>query len=180
MKIYTKTGDQGTTSLLGGTRVPKHHLRIEAYGTLDELNSWVGTIRSAMLYQESIPVLNQIQNDLFNIGSHLATDPSKNKVKLPDFNSNSISILENEIDKMDADLPALTNFILPGGSSLVGQIHITRCVCRRAERLITHLAELENVDPIFIQYINRLSDYFFTLGRREALAQGAEEILWQA
>ena len=180
MKIYTKTGDQGTTSLLGGTRVPKHHIRIEAYGTLDELNSWVGTIRASLSYKEAILILNQIQNDLFNIGSHLATDPSKTKVKLPEFKQNNIEILENEIDKMDADLPALTNFILPGGSSLVGQIHISRCVCRRAERLITHLAEIESVDPVFIQYINRLSDYLFTLARREALAQGAEEILWQA
>lgn len=179
MKIYTRTGDAGETSLLGGTRVPKHHLRIECYGTVDELNSWIGVVRAGFDEEVVQTVLDAVQNNLFTIGSHLATDPAKTNVKLPDFEAGEVETLETEMDAMDKQLPPLKNFILPGGSTVVANCHVARCVCRRTERLITHLAETEVVNPDALKYINRLSDYLFVLGRYIAHKTGAQEIPWK-
>ena len=159
MKIYTKTGDKGQTSLFGGKRVPKHHLRIDAYGTVDELNSYIGLIRDQDIDKQSIDTLIEIQDRLFTIGSILATEPENTKVKVPQLNSDDIVLLENEIDVMNENLPEMRSFVLPGGHTIVSYCHITRCVCRRAERIISHLAELETVDEIVLIYLNRLSDY---------------------
>lgn len=179
MKIYTRTGDAGETSLLGGTRVPKHHLRIECYGTVDELNSWIGVVRAGFDEEGVQTVLDAVQNNLFTIGSHLATDPAKTNVKLPDFEVGEVETLETEMDAMDKQLPPLKNFILPGGSAVVANCHVSRCVCRRTERLIKHLAETEVVNPDALKYINRLSDYLFVLGRYIAHKTGAQEIPWK-
>jgi cob(I)alamin adenosyltransferase len=176
MKIYTKTGDKGQTSLIGGVRVPKHHIRIEAYGTLDELNSYMGYVHSCLTGHSRL-VLQEIQDRLFTIGSHLASDP-KSKMIVPDVHQKDIDLLENEIDKMNEALPPLKNFILPGGSRDVSVIHVARCVCRRAERLITQLSEEHTVDALILQYINRLSDYLFVLARKLALDTGVEESVW--
>ena len=146
MKIYTKTGDKGQTSLIGGTRVPKHHLRIEAYGTVDELNSWIGLLRDHPIGDHTITMLIDIQDRLFTIGSLLASDPEKGKMKLPELHLSDIEELEKEIDRMDEALPALKSFILPGGHPVVSYIHIARCVCRRCERLVTHLSEETSVN----------------------------------
>lgn len=167
MKIYTKTGDKGLTSLIGGTRVPKHHLRIECYGTVDELNSYIGMIRD----QEGISdlqknVLKEIQDRLFTVGSSLASDPLKSKMKIPDLYEQDIEFLEREIDNMNEELPELRHFVLPGGNVAVSFCHIARCVCRRAERLTVHLAEQSEVDEKITIYLNRLSDYLFVLGRK--------------
>ncbi len=165
MKIYTKTGDRGETSLIGGTRVPKSHLRIEAYGTIDELNSWIGLIRDQQISNVSVKALLEIQDRLFTIGSLLAADPEKSKMKLPLINANNITFLEQEIDSMNEVTPELKSFILPGGHTTVSYCHIARCVCRRAERLVVHLNEDSPVEDKIIIYINRLSDYLFTLAR---------------
>lgn len=179
MKIYTRTGDSGQTSLLGGTRVPKHHLRIECYGTTDELNSWIGLVRSGFEDNHVELVLDTIQNNLFVIGSHLAADPTKPNIKIPELNERDITMLEDEMDAMDKQLPALKNFILPAGSTVVAHCHIARCVCRRAERLVTHLSETEQVQQGALIYLNRLSDYLFVLGRYIAHQTGVEEIVWK-
>ncbi len=179
MKIYTKKGDTGTTQLIGGTRVPKHHIRIEAYGTVDELNSNIGMLADLMneLKLEK-DLLRIIQDRLFTLGSLLAADPEKNNMKLPTIKLADVELLENAIDAMDSQLPAMTHFILPGGNIAVSQAHITRCVCRRAERMITHLNEIAEVDGLIIQYLNRLSDYLFTLSRFISKQFNAEEIKW--
>ena len=181
-KIYTKTGDKGLTTLIGGTKVPKNHLRIEAYGTIDELNSWTGMLNDQFAHEATRLVLREIQDRLFTIGSMLATDPAKkSKLALPDLHDSDITMLEKEMDAMDKNLPELKAFLLPGGHIAVSTAHITRCVCRRAERLCVGLQEMqEHVDPLIIQYLNRLSDYFFVLSRMISKHMGTEEIAWRA
>lgn len=176
-KIYTKTGDAGETSLFGGKRIPKHHVRIEAYGTVDELNSHIGMLRDQILISEIREELLGIQHTLFVLGSHLAATPGKN-LSLPNFDPEEIVRLERAIDFMDEHLQPLKTFILPGGHPHVSQTHICRCVCRRAERNATHLHETEPVNPDIIRYLNRLSDYFFTLARYVGLKMNAEEVPW--
>lgn len=181
MKIYTKTGDKGTTSLIGGTKVPKSHLRIEAYGTIDELNSYLGLVRDLLTLEHSRGVISEIQDRLFTIGSSLACDPVKEpRMRLPDLDPGDITLLEQEIDAMNADLEPMKSFIIPGGHPTVSHIHISRCVCRRAERACVGL-ELESLElePMILQYLNRLSDYLFMLGRYTAKGLGAPEIPWK-
>ena len=179
-KVYTKTGDSGTTGLIGGTRVPKHHLRLEAYGTVDELNSYIGLIRSHEIEDKTRDVLFIIQNKLFLIGSRLATDESKSdlKQKLP-IAEEDILLLEKEMDRMDEKLPELNNFVLPGGSKLNGFCHVARTVCRRAERRANQLAIEIDINPLLLKYLNRLSDYLFILSRKVLLDVGADEIKWE-
>lgn len=180
MKIYTKTGDQGKTSLLGGSRVAKYHLRIEAYGTVDELNSHIGVLRS---YEVGEPIRNTliaIQNMLFTMGSQLASEPGDRKFEIPELIPADITFLEKAIDQMDDNLPKMRNFVLPGGNLAVGQAHVARCVCRRAERIILHLKDESDVpEPIPI-FVNRLSDYLFVLSRQLSHDLGATEIPWRA
>jgi cob(I)alamin adenosyltransferase len=178
MKIYTKKGDNGTTSLIGGTRVPKHHLRIESYGTVDELNSYIGLIRDQNIAKEDITVLLEIQDRLFTIGSHLAAEPGKSKMVLPELFEKDITFLEDEIDRMDDLLEEMRSFVLPGGNTVVSYSHIARCVCRRAERIAVHLSEESEVDEKIITYLNRLSDYLFTLSRKLTKDLDANEIAW--
>lgn len=166
MKIYTKTGDKGETSLIGGTRVPKHHIRIESYGTVDELNSYIGLIMCQDIDKHSQKILKEIQDRLFTIGSSLASDPEKSKMKIPDLKEQDILLLENEMDKMNETLPELKHFILPGGNTVASYCHIARCVCRRAERLTINLATGSFVDSKITIYLNRLSDYLFVLARK--------------
>jgi len=182
IKIYTKTGDKGTTSLIGGTKVPKSDIRIETYGTVDELNSWMGLINDQLNDDSLRNDLREIQDRLFTIGSSLATDAEKEpKMKLPDLTSADIQFLESKIDAMTSELPQMKSFILPGGHVTVSSIHITRCVCRRAERLAVSMLQHELfVDEKVIQYLNRLSDYLFTLARYAAQKLGTEEIPWKA
>jgi cob(I)alamin adenosyltransferase len=179
MKIYTKTGDKGQTSLIGGTRVPKHHIRIEAYGTIDELNSWIGLIRDQNIDTHNKEILLEIQDRLFTIGSSLASDPDKSRMKIPDLKEVDISLLEKEMDDMENLLPELKSFILPGGHTTVSYCHISRCVCRRAERLTTHLSESEFVADLVIIYLNRLSDYLFVLSRKLSNDLNATENPWK-
>jgi len=179
MKIYTKKGDGGKTALLGGTRVPKHHLRICSYGTVDELNSYIGLIKDHNINENHKSILLNIQNNLFVIGSSLASDPIKSKVKIPEIKNREIELLENEIDKHFSELPEMRSFILPGGHQIVSHIHIARCICRRAERDTTQLAEESQVSPIIIQYLNRLSDYLFILARKVAKELDVTEIPWK-
>jgi len=178
MKIYTKTGDKGLTSLIGGTRVPKHHLRIESYGTVDELNSHIGLIRDQDISQHDKEILKHIQDRLFTIGSSLAADPEKSKMIIPDLNLADIELLENEMDSIDVQLPPLKHFILPGGSNTISFCHIARCVCRRAERLTVHLAEESTVDEKVNIYLNRLSDYLFILARKVGNERKIPENEW--
>ena len=178
MKIYTKKGDSGTTSLIGGTRVPKHHLRIESYGTVDELNSYIGLIRDQNIESKDIEVLLEIQDRLFTIGSHLAAEPGKSKMVLPELFETDITFLENEIDRMDDLLDEMRSFVLPGGNTVVSYSHIARCVCRRAERVAVQLSEESEVDEKIITYLNRLSDYLFTLSRKLTKDLHATEIAW--
>lgn len=178
-RIYTKTGDKGETSLIGGVRVPKHHLRIEAYGTVDELNSYIGLIIDTLNDKQKYALLYEIQDRLFTIGSVLASDPDKSKMKIPDLHELDITLLENEIDKMDDALPQLKSFILPGGTVGASHIHIARCICRRAERLAVHLSAESEVPEIVVRYLNRLSDYLFTLARKVVLDAGATEVAWR-
>jgi len=177
-KIYTKTGDKGHTSLIGGTRVPKHHLRIESYGTVDELNSYIGLIRDQDIAAKHKRVLKEVQDRLFTIGASLASDPEKSKMKIPDLHNSDIELLEQEIDRMDGELPALRHFILPGGSNAISFCHIARCVCRRAERLTVHLREDSFVEEKVMIYLNRLSDYLFTLARKIGNEQQIAENEW--
>lgn len=178
MKIYTKTGDKGLTSLIGGTRVAKHHIRIESYGTVDELNSYIGLIGCQEIDPHHQTVLKEIQDRLFTVGASLAADPEKSKMKIPDLLESDISLLETEIDKMNDALPALKHFVLPGGNTVVSYCHIARCVCRRAERLTVALAEGSFVDTKVTVYLNRLSDYLFILGRKLGQDAGAAENIW--
>lgn len=180
-KIYTKTGDKGLTSLIGGTRVSKSHIRIDSYGTIDELNSFLGLCIDSINDEKSKTVLKEIQDRLFTIGSSLACDPDKEPLmKLPDLKDTDITFLEKEIDGMNEVLPVMKSFILPGGSVAVSHIHIARCVCRRAERICVAMQENELfIDVKVIQYINRLSDYLFILARYIAHISKVEEIPWK-
>ncbi|TDQ11121.1 cob(I)yrinic acid a,c-diamide adenosyltransferase [Pedobacter metabolipauper] len=178
MKIYTKTGDKGLTSLIGGTRVPKFHLRIECYGTVDELNSYIGLISCQEIDVHYQKMLKEIQDRLFTVGASLAADPEKSRMKIPDLHDSDISLLEQEMDDMNDKLPPLTNFVLPGGNTVVSYCHIARCICRRAERLTVELANESFVDGKMTIYLNRLSDYLFVLGRKLCLDLKTEEIIW--
>jgi len=178
MKIYTKTGDKGQTSLIGGTRVPKFHKRIESYGTVDELNSYVGLIMCQDIDEHHKKLLKEIQDRLFTIGASLAADPENSRMKIPDLHDSDIILLENEMDSMNELLPALKHFVLPGGNTVVSYCHIARCVCRRAERLTVELAEHNFVDEHVTVYLNRLSDYLFVLARKLNMDFGAEENIW--
>ena len=185
MKIYTKTGDKGTTALFGGTRVPKHHIRIESYGTIDELNSHIGLIRDQEIDAHSKDILINIQDKLFIIGAVLATDPSKSKLKsgkdrlnISKISNEDIELLEQEMDSMNTHLPAMTHFVLPGGHQTVSFCHIARCVCRRAERLASALNEIEPFQSNTLIYLNRLSDYLFVLARKLSKDLHADEIKW--
>ena len=180
MKIYTRTGDKGTTQLFGGLRVSKHHLRIDAYGTIDELNCFMGLLRDQVTNEEVREDILKIQRELFIIGSLLAAQPGKNNLTLPEISESSVKYLENRIDAMDGKLSPLKYFIIPGGHLLVSQAHICRTVCRRAERCITALHESEpgTVSSIILEYLNRLSDYLFILSRYIAQLNGVKEIPW--
>src|SRR6218665_239995 len=187
MKVYTKTGDKGTTALFGGTRVPKDHIRIESYGTVDELNSYIGLIRDQEINAHYKEILIEIQDRLFTAGAILATPPDKEILKngkprlnIPKISEKDIELLENEIDAMENELPQMTHFVLPGGHTTVSYCHIARCVCRRAERLTIHLSEESFVAEPVIKYLNRLSDYLFVLSRKLTQDLHAEEIPWKA
>jgi cob(I)alamin adenosyltransferase len=179
-RIYTKTGDEGKTSLIGGTRVSKSDIRIEAYGTVDELNSTLGMVRDQVQDTKISDMLKEVQDRLFTIGSLLATDPDKTvKMQLPDLHEDDIALLEREIDTMDSALPALKSFILPGGLLASSTAHLARCVCRRAERICVHMQDnAQFVDAIVIKYLNRLSDYLFTLARYICHMAGTPDIEW--
>lgn len=185
MKVYTKTGDTGTTALFGGTRVSKHHIRIESYGTVDELNSHIGLIRDQNINSLYKNVLIEVQDRLFTVGAILATPPEKETLKngQPRLQKlgiieSDIEFLENEIDTMEIQLPPMTHFVLPGGHTTVSYCHIARCVCRRAERLAVHLNDMEPTDEMVIKYLNRLSDYLFVLARKLSLDLNADEVKW--
>jgi len=180
MKIYTKTGDSGTTALIGGTRLSKAHIRIDAYGTVDELNAYIGLLRDQPVNAARRDLLKEIQDRLFTVGSHLASEPDQTRKKLPDLHSTDILLLENEMDEMDAKLPVLRAFVLPGGHESVSFGHVARTVCRRAERAVVLLNEHEPMDEIVIRYLNRLSDYLFMLCRLMTQELGAEEVAWKA
>lgn len=179
MKVYTKTGDKGETSLLGGTRVKKSHIRIEAYGTVDELNSYIGVLRDHKVSTHDESVLIEIQDRLFTLGSHLASDPKKTQRKVPDIGDNDIEFLEKEMDIMNETLPEMRSFVLPGGHKLVSFTHVARCVCRRAERLVIELNDIEEVEGVIVRYLNRLSDYLFVLSRKFTQEKGAKETPWK-
>lgn len=179
MRIYTKTGDQGTTSLFGGKRVSKADLRIEAYGTVDELNSWMGLLRDQEVNVPRKDTLLAIQDHLFTIGSMLATEPGNERVKIPQLEEGDILLLESQIDTMETALPPLRSFILPGGHSSVSFGHVARTVCRRAERRVIGLHRVEPVAPVVIKYLNRLSDYLFVLTRQMGHDLKAEESPWK-
>ena len=185
MKVYTKTGDTGTTALFGGTRVSKHHIRIESYGTVDELNSHIGLIRDQDMNTHYKEVLIEVQDRLFTVGAILATPPEKETLKNGEKRLQNLGILEsdiefleNEIDCMEESLPPMTHFVLPGGHTTVSYCHIARCVCRRAERLSVHLNDIEPTDELVIKYLNRLSDYLFVLARKLSLDVKADEVQW--
>lgn len=185
MKIYTKTGDKGQTSLYGGTRVSKAHLRIESYGTLDELNSYIGLLKDQSISENLKDILLDIQDKLFVAGAILATPPEKELLKngTPRLNiqrieEKDIELLENHIDELEKDLPQMTHFILPCGHPTVSFCHIARCVCRRAERLVVHLNENESIDPVIITYLNRLSDLLFVMARKLSNQLQVDEIKW--
>ncbi|WP_276485175.1 cob(I)yrinic acid a,c-diamide adenosyltransferase [Paraflavitalea pollutisoli] len=180
-RIYTKTGDKGTTSLIGGTKVPKSHLRIEAYGTIDELNSFIGLCRDLITDKDGRDVLQEVQDRLFTVGAALACDPEKEtKMAIPDLKESDIQYLEKEIDRMTEALPPMKYFILPGGHPTVSQLHVARCVCRRAERCCVRLElEGQSVEPVILQYVNRLSDYLFVLARFVGQQLQTPEIPWK-
>lgn len=186
MKIYTKTGDEGKTSLFGGTRVKKNNLRINAYGTVDELNSYIGLIRDQLEDKNLIQELIRIQSKLFTLGAMLATPPDKEKLKngsdrlkIQKIEEQEIGFLETKMDLMNESLEAMTHFILPGGHSVVSFCHIARCVCRRAERIVVELADKEAVDQHILIYLNRLSDYLFVLARKLSKDYKVKEIPWK-
>lgn len=185
MKVYTKTGDKGTTALFGGTRVPKDHIRIESYGTIDELNCYIGLIRDQEIDNHYKDILIEIQDRLFTVGAILATPPEKEVMKNGELRlqklgitESDIELLENEIDAMEEKLPPMTHFVLPGGHQTVSYCHISRCVCRRAERLAVHLSHNEPVAEIALKYLNRLSDYLFVLARKLSFDLKAAEVKW--
>lgn len=185
MKVYTKTGDSGTTALFGGTRVPKDHLRIESYGTVDELNSFLGLIRDQDMDQHYKSILMEIQDRLFTLGALLATPADKVQLKNGErrlknlgISASDSELLEKEIDRMEESLPPMTHFVLPGGHQTVSYCHIARCVCRRAERLVVQLSHNEAIDASILKYLNRLSDYLFVLARKLTVDLKAEEIKW--
>jgi cob(I)alamin adenosyltransferase len=181
MKIYTKTGDKGTTSLIGGTKVPKSHLRIEAYGTVDELNSYIGLCIDIVNDDATCVILREVQDRLFTIGSSLACDPIKEpRMRLPDLKEADVQLLEMEMDRISEVIPPMKSFILPGGHAVVSHLHIARCVCRRAERCCVRL-ELESleVDGLLLKYLNRLSDYLFILARYAHHLYQVQEIPWK-
>ena len=185
MKVYTKTGDNGTTALFGGTRVAKDHARIESYGTVDELNSYIGLIRDQDINSHYKAILIEIQDRLFTVGAILATPPDKEvkkngekRLKNLGIIDSDIELLENEIDTMELALPQMTHFVLPGGHTTVSYCHVARCVCRRAERLAVHLSHNEPVADIAIKYLNRLSDYLFVLARKLTFDLKADEVKW--
>jgi cob(I)alamin adenosyltransferase len=181
LKIYTKTGDTGKTSLIGGTKVPKSDIRIDAYGTVDELNSYIGLVSDHYREQNTTDVLRELQDRLFTIGSSLACDGEKEpKLKIPDLVETDISFLEKEIDLMNEGLPEMKSFILPGGHVAASTAHVARCVCRRAERLCVNMQQHEVfVDPLVIKYLNRLSDYLFVLARYISHELQVPEIPWR-
>lgn len=179
MKVYTKKGDQGQTSLIGGTRVDKSHDRLEAYGTVDELNSWIGLLRDQKIKGEHITILLEIQDRLFTIGSLLAQDPEKAKMQLPEVRNEDIFRLEEEIDRLETNLPELRTFVLPGGNTTVSYCHIARTICRRAERRINALNSDSEVQPVIMTYMNRLSDYLFVLSRALTQELNATETPWE-
>ena len=185
MKIYTKTGDKGKTSLFGGTRVVKHHIRIDSYGTVDELNSWLGMLRDQGLKEQDSQLIIRIQHNLFTLGAMLATDPEKSKLRsgkdrldIPLIGMAEIEDLELEIDKMNSELPPMTHFILPGGHQVVSICHICRTVCRRAERMTSLLHENEPLDEHILPYLNRLSDFLFVLARKLSSQFQVDEVKW--
>ena len=185
MKVYTKTGDTGTTALFGGTRVSKHNIRIESYGTVDELNSHIGLVRDQDINHVYKQVLVEVQDSLFTVGAILATPPEKETLKngQPRLQNlgiieSDIEFLENQIDSMEEALPPMTHFVLPGGHQTVSYCHIARCVCRRAERLAVHLNDIEPTDEMVIKYLNRLSDYLFVLARKLSHDLNADEVQW--
>jgi cob(I)alamin adenosyltransferase len=179
MKIYTKTGDNGQTSLVGGTRVSKTELRIEAYGTVDELNSYVGLLRDQEINDDRKDILKEIQDRLFTIGSILASEPEQTKKRIPDLHESDIELLEKEMDNMDENLEPMRFFILPGGHQSVSFGHLARTVCRRAERIVLRLAQETEVNELVIKYLNRLSDYLFVLCRMMIKDLNIEEISWK-
>jgi cob(I)alamin adenosyltransferase len=180
-KIYTKTGDKGSTSLIGGTKVPKSHLRIEAYGTVDELSSWIGLCKDLLTDEASRTILQEVQDRLFTMNSSLACDPVKEpKMRIPDLKEEDITLLEKEMDRMNETIPPMKSFILPGGHPTLSQLHITRCVCRRAERCCVRLdQESLEVDGTILKYLNRLSDYLFVLARYAGHQMQVPEIPWK-
>ena len=185
MKIYTKTGDKGNTSLFGGDRVPKYNLRIKAYGTVDELNSYIGLIRDQNIDTRTTKSLIKIQHELFTLGAMLATPLEKAKLKngsdrlkIEKVEDEWIYFLEKEMDKMDLKLPTMKHFVLPGGHTTVSFCHIARCVCRRAERICTELSDQTTINELILIYLNRLSDYLFVLARKLTIDNNSEEIKW--
>lgn len=182
MKIYTKTGDAGKTSLIGGTKVSKSDPRIDAYGNVDELNSYIGLVSDYCNDEHAKNILKEIQDRLFTIGAELACDPKKDAhLPIPDLHESDVELLEKEMDTMDKELPRMKNFILPGGLPIVSFLHIARCVCRRAERGCVNLMETgDYVNPLVIKYINRLSDYLFMLARYTGMKNNTPEIIWKA
>ncbi len=181
-KIYTKTGDKGGTSLIGGVRVPKSHIRIDSYGTVDELNSYLGMVSDLGANESISAAIREIQDRLFTIGSALATNPDGDvKMKLPDLHEADVAWLEEQIDEMNLALPEMRSFILPGGNLASSTCHVARCVCRRAERICVAMQEQEEfVPPLIIVYLNRLSDYLFVLARYLSHISNAPEIAWRA
>lgn len=181
-RIYTKTGDKGSTSLIGGVRVPKNHIRIESYGTVDELNSYLGMVNDSCGHTEIGDWLREIQDRLFTLGAELATTPDKEvKMKLPDLHDEDVSWLEARIDQMNETLPEMRSFIIPGGNLAASTCHVARCVCRRAERLCVGMQQQdEHVPELIIRYLNRLSDFLFVLARYIGHINGAPELPWRA
>ncbi|MEN9571107.1 MAG: hypothetical protein RL172_2338 [Bacteroidota bacterium] len=181
LKIYTKTGDLGKTSLIGGTKVPKSHLRIETYGTVDELNSYIGLVSDLLTDDAGKQILKEIQDRLFTIGSSLACDPDKApSMKIPDLIESDVALLEKQIDQMNEVLPAMKFFILPGGHQAISTTHVARCICRRAERLCVQMQQQALfVEPLVIKYLNRLSDYLFVLARYTGHQLQVSEISWK-
>jgi len=178
MKIYTKKGDKGETSLLGGTKVNKDNIRLEAYGTVDELNAFIGHIHDQEISQNHKTILLKIQNQLFNLGSILSFDGKKTQINLPEITKENIQMLEAEIDKMEEELSPLKDFILPSGHTITSLCHIARTVCRRAERRVVELQAKEKISPNCLEYLNRLSDYLFVLARGVLKEKSCTEITW--
>lgn len=178
-KIYTKTGDKGSTSLIGGTRLPKDHIKIEAYGSVDELNAWIGVLADAPENLIRNAFLKEIQDRLFTIGAELASEPEQNKKKLPELFESDIEVLEKEMDAYNEVIPTLRAFVLPGGHLLVSFAHVARTVCRRAERQVIRLSHDEEVNSLIVKYLNRLSDYLFVLSRKITQEQNAPEVAWK-